>query len=396
MVTVRKGSAKNTYIETFPTNSQIGSGRFGWTNRFSIFDYKEYGEFPWEVPYQEIALPIILRKTYEILHAEGVKTCVIGVDDDGKFRVNLVRVPSHELPLEPTENPVGTNNRMVDLEVTFNFLLHGRSSLSGRLREGKEDYRQYGFAKVPQIWEEIPIIREGRVKFRYTTKFEKGGDRSLSDGEAKERSRLTDTQWLQAQDNSTIGALAVYRYGKKVGVPPADGKQEWAVDDKHDVVIGDLVGNNYDDRFIFRISESRWLSHYITVYGDMLNIPMDIRQEILLKALGYFANGHPLYQDVGKQTQRNLYEDNGWRKRMKEIPPPIPIEPVQQAIGDMYLSVAQVWNPDVDVKKLSGREVRPLEEVASELWVIEEVNRIGAKTGENLLQWEWKESTKVK
>lgn len=389
MTEVRKGSAKNTYIEIPPTDLQMGSGQFGWTTDWSVFDYKEFGEFPWRVPYQDVALPIILQKTYEILHSQGVSTCVVGADDD-RFQVNLVRVPGYAgFPREPAEIPVGMNNRMIDLEVTFNLAVHPRSSLYGRWREGKLDYKPLGFTRTPQPWEVIPIVKDGRVLFRYTTKFEEGGDRPLSDEEAKERSRLTERQWLQGNDNSTKAALATYRYADRVGLMYGDGKHEWMVDDEGNVRIADLVGNPYDDRFVVRIPSSHQISHYIGLYGDLLNLSSDERQHIVNKALAPFNGSFP-YQDVSKQFLRNLYDDNGWRSRWRKekIPPPTPIEEVQQTTGDMYLSVAQVWNRDVDVSRLAGRKVRPLEDVAAELWVIEELNRM------NQLPWTWQELRK--
>jgi len=72
MVTVREGSAKNTYIGTPTTDSLMGSGHFYWTNDWSIFDVKELGIKFWPVPYQDVALPAILRITYEILHSQSV------------------------------------------------------------------------------------------------------------------------------------------------------------------------------------------------------------------------------------------------------------------------------------------------------------------------------------
>ena len=145
---MREGSSKNTYTLTPPENERMGFGYFRWrtefdTGNFSIFDYKEHGEFPWSVPYQDIALSAILRRTYELFGSEGIATCVTGVEGD-KFIVHLARIPGHELPSEPTDIPVGTNNRMVDLEVTFNFVVHTRSSLYRGWQSGKVDYTPRG------------------------------------------------------------------------------------------------------------------------------------------------------------------------------------------------------------------------------------------------------------
>ncbi len=381
---IREGSAKNTYIETLPTDSQMGRGNFVWTRDWSIFDYKEFGKFPWTIPFQEIALPVILRKTYEILHAQGIATCIVGLDGN-KFHVNLARVPGYEgLPREPNEIPVGTNNRMVDLEVIPSFVVHPRSSLYRKWKDGKLDYKPWGFIQTPQPWEVIPIVKDGKVLFRYTTKFEKGGDRTLSDQEAKERSRLTEKQWLQANNNSTKAALGVRRYGDEVGIIVVDGKHEWMVDDKDEVRIADLIGNPYDDRFVTKPLLSS-VKNYVDSYVSMLNLPSDIGEELKRNITQSFHYRNGTYQDVSKQFLRNLYEDNGWKAVFEKekatdkvrTPPPLPIEPVRKAAGDIFLAVAQVWDRKANVRKLAGVKVRELRDVASELWVIEELNRMG-------------------
>ena len=382
MISVREGSSKNTYTELAPSDNEVGSGYFRWrgeedTGNWSIFDYKEHGEFPWSVPYQDKALTEILKKTYEVLNSQGIATCVTGIEDD-KFMVHLARVPGYAgFPLDPMQIPVGTNNRMVDLEVTFNLVVHPRSSLYGRWQSGRLDYGPWGFAQTPHLWEVIPIVADGRVLYRYTTKFEKGGDRPLSEEEARERSRLTEKQWKQGNNNSTRGALAVYNYGKGIGIIVADGKHEWMVDDEGNVLIADLIGNPYDDRFVVRLTNSVIIAKHIGNYGRELNLPKDLVHELVDKAMREAKKG--IYQDVSKQFQRNLYEDNRWRNewREKKAPPPTPIKPVQQATGDMYLSVAQVWTQDRDLSKKVGKEIRDLEDVAAELWVIEELNRRG-------------------
>ncbi|MEM1951190.1 MAG: hypothetical protein QXI43_04060, partial [Candidatus Nitrosocaldus sp.] len=83
--------------------------------------------------------------------------------------------------------------------------------------------------------------------------------------------------------------------------------------------------------------------------------------------------------DVSKQFLRNWYIDNGWRQLYasgkSDVPPMMPRDAIS-AYADCMLSFASLWsNKTAEIVNATGVLVRPIAEVASELYALEHLNR---------------------
>lgn len=364
-----EGSSKDILVESEPKGDEMGIAYFIPKDEFSIFDYKVRGKWPFIIPYKGIAMRYIIGKSYELAVHGGVRTCLIEPTSDG-FKVNLVRVPGRELPLDPSSIEVGARNRMVDLEFIFNYYLHPRSSLLKDMREGRKDYREYGFKEMPKGGELIPASAEGRLILSYTTKYDKRGDMPLSKEEAKARSRLTDEQWDDAHNLIARCTNIINDYAKSKGILRFDGKYEVFVDSDGRVGIADTFGNPDEDRLIFEVKE-----HIVERFLDFYSRRWGIKVDNVIKEL----KGRRHMVDISKQFLRNWYIDNGWRKLYAKDPsikPPMMHRDAISAYSDCMLSLASLWSNKVgEIVNLTGVLVRPMEEVAAELYALEYLNK---------------------
>ncbi len=365
-----EGSSKDILVEREPKGDEMGIAYFIPKDEFSIFDYKVRGKWPFTIPYKSIAMRYIIGKSYELTLQGGIRTCFIENARDG-FKVNLVRVPGRELPLDQSKVEVGTRNRMVDLEFIFNYYLHPRSSLLKDIRDGRKDYREYGFKEMPKGGELIPTSAKGNLILSYTTKYDKRGDIPLSKEEAKLRSRLTDEQWEDAHYLIAKCTSIINDYAKSKGVLRFDGKYEVFVDSDGNVGIADTFGNPEEDRFMVEVKEyivERFLDFYSRKWGIKVD---DIIKELKGK------ERHIV--DISKQFIRNWYIDNGWRALYAKDPsvkPPMMHRDAISAYSDCMLSLASLWSGKVgEIVNLTGVLVRPMEEVAAELYALEYLNK---------------------
>ncbi|GIU70841.1 MAG: hypothetical protein KatS3mg003_0320 [Candidatus Nitrosocaldaceae archaeon] len=364
-----KGSSKDIEIEVLPTEDKMGIGYFIPKDTFSIFDYKNYGEWPFKIPFKGLAMSFIINKSFEIAKANGIDTCFIeGLKD--RCKVKIARVPGRELPLEQHKIAIGSKNRMVDLEIIFNLYLHPRSSLLKAFMNNTKDYRDYGFDELPKPFEKIP-----KLKLSYTTKYDKRGDIPLTEEDAKDRSRLTEEQWNESIQliNRCINVINEYAERKKL--LRIDGKHEILVDEQGNIAIADTFGNPEEDRYIFEIKDFALIERFFYFYTARWNLDQAKINDIIKKV----SKQERYYQDFSKQFLRNWYIDNGWKERFdrdKSIKPyPMPRD-VISAYSNAMLTFAAIWSGKTnEVVDLSGDIVRPMDEVAAELFVLEELNR---------------------
>ncbi|RMF28656.1 MAG: hypothetical protein D6752_07275 [Candidatus Nitrosothermus koennekii] len=364
-----KGSSKDIEIEVAPTEDKMGIGYFIPKDTFSIFDYKNYGEWPFKIPFKGLAMSFIINKSFEIAKSNGIDTCFIeGLKD--RCKVKIARVPGRELPLEQDKITIGSKNRMVDLEIIFNLYLHPRSSLLKAFMNNTKDYRDYGFDELPKPFEKIP-----KLKLSYTTKYDKRGDIPLTEEDAKNRSRLTEEQWNESIQLIRKCINAINEYAERKKLLRIDGKHEILVDEQGKIAIADTFGNPEEDRYIFEIKDFALIERFFYFYTARWNLDQVKVNEIIKKV----SKQEHYYQDFSKQFLRNWYIDNGWKERFdkdKSIKPyPMPRD-VISAYSNAMLTFAAIWSGKTnEVVDLSGDIVRPMDEVAAELFVLEELNR---------------------
>lgn len=364
-----KGSSKDIEIEVMPTEDKVGIGYFIPKDTFSIFDYKNYGEWPFTIPKKGLAMAFIINKSYELAKSNGIDTCFIeGLRDRSK--VKIVRVPGRDISLEQEKIPIGSKNRMVDLEIIFNSYLHPRSSLFKAFMSKKKDYRDHGFEEMPKPLDKIP-----KPKLSYTTKYDKRGDLPLSYEEAKNRSRLTEEQWDDSIKLIERCINIINEYANSKNLVRVDGKHEILVDDQGSVAIADTFGNPEEDRYIFEIKDFTLIERFFYFYTARWNLDQSKINEIIKK----LNKEEHYYQDLSKQFLRNWYIDNGWKQRFdgdKSIKPSMMPLDVRNAYSNAMLTFAAIWSGKTnEVVDLSGDLVRPMDEVSAELFVLEQLNK---------------------
>lgn len=373
----REGSAKKILIEKLPKGNEMGVGYFIPKDSFSIFDYKVKGKWPFDIQYKGVAMTYIVNKSFEIARSNGIRTCFIEATEDG-CKIHVVRVPGEDdFPKEPDKIEIGTRNRVVDLEVIFNYYLHPRSSLLRDFKAGRKDFRDYGFAQMPEGGEIIPEAERGNFKLTYTTKYDKRGDVPLTEEEAKSRSRLTDEQWEQGHDMIRKCIPLISKHAEQKGLLRTDGKYELFVDSDSNVGLADTFGNPEEDRYLVQIKDFSVIARFFDFYqrrwgldpAKVSTVIDEVRKE------------HKHFQDFSKQFLRNWYIDNGWKQLYSEgkaqEPPMMPSDALS-AYSDCLLSFASVWSgKTADIVNIIGDITRPVIEVASELFVLECLNKKG-------------------
>jgi phosphoribosylaminoimidazole-succinocarboxamide synthase len=373
----REGSAKRIVIERLPRGDEMGMGYFIPKDSFSIFDYKVKGKWPFDIPHKGVAMTYIINKSYEIARDNGIRTCFIEAVENG-CKIHLVRVPGEDgFPVESDKIEVGTKNRVVDLEIIFNYYLHPRSSLLRDFKSGKKDFKEYGFAQMPEGGEIIPNTEDGNFKLAYTTKYDKRGDIPLTEEEAKKRSRLTDEQWMQGQEMIKKCIPLISKYAEQKGMLRADGKYELFVDSNGNVGLADTFGTPEEDRYLVQIKDFSTIARFFDFYQRRWKLdPAKVSNVI-----NEVKNQSKYLQDFSKQFLRNWYIDNGWKQLYSEgkagEPPMMPKDALT-AYSDCMLSFAAVWSgKTADIINIVGDITRPVLEVASELFVLEQLNKRG-------------------
>ncbi len=364
-----KGSSKDIAIEREASEDKMGIGYFIPKDTFSIFDYKIYGEWPFTIPFKGLAMAFIINRSFEIARDNGIRTCFIEALRD-RSKIKIVRVPGRDIPLEQDKIAIGSKNRMVDLEIIFNLYLHPRSSLFRSLLTKKKDYRDYGFEEMPEAFAKIP-----RLRLSYTTKYDKRGDIELSEQEAKIRSRLDEDQWLESIRLVERCINVINEYAEKKHLIRIDGKHEIFVDDQGEIGIADTFGNPEEDRYVFEIKNPSLIDRFFYFYTTRWNLDKAKVDEIVKK----LSKQKSYYQDFSKQFLRNWYIDNGWKASFdldKSIKPPSMPRDVISAYSSAMLTFAAIWSGKTsEIVDLTGELVRPMDEVAAELFVLEELNR---------------------
>ncbi|MFQ5940263.1 MAG: phosphoribosylaminoimidazolesuccinocarboxamide synthase [Nitrososphaerales archaeon] len=373
----REGSAKKIVIEKLPRENEMGIGYFIPKDSFSIFDYKVKGKWPFDIKNKGLAMRYIINKSFEIAKSHDIRTCFIESTEDG-CKIYVVRVPGENgFPREPDEIEVGARNRVVDLEVVFNYYLHPRSSLLRDFKARKKNFNDYGFTEMPQGGEIIPSADHGNFKLAYTTKYDKSGDIPLTEEQAKKRSRLTDEQWDQGQEMIKKCIPLISKYAEQKELLRADGKYELFVDSDGNVGLADTFGNPEEDRYLLQIKDFSVIERFVDFYQSRWSLdPAKVSAVIdeVKKEPKHF-------QDFSKQFLRNWYIDNGWKKLYSEgkarEPPMMPMVTLN-AYSDCLLSFASIWSGKVgDIVNSVGDITRPIVEVASELLVLEYFNKKG-------------------
>ncbi|MEX0798654.1 MAG: phosphoribosylaminoimidazolesuccinocarboxamide synthase, partial [Bacteriovoracaceae bacterium] len=267
---------------------------FEFSDRYSIYDW---GEMPDLIENKGANLFKMGVFFFEHLQSRGFKTHFLGVQND-LVQVKKFRVIKPELidgRYNYSKIQQAQNNFLIPLEVIFRF---GAPQGSSLLKANHERLRELGLKKVQENEKfENPLIE-------FSTKLEPS-DRMLFSKEALEISGLCAEKFKELKKLASSLALALKELTDLRGLELWDGKFEFALDEKGELVLIDSVG------------------------VDELRLTLE---------------GAPL----SKECLRQFYAKSDWRRRLlerkskvlnwkelmlanEEIPAPLPLEALKMA-----------------------------------------------------------------
>jgi hypothetical protein len=158
------GSVKDLEVLEEPSGAQMGSGRFHFSDRYSVFDW---GEMPDLIENKGKALCMIGAHFFETLQSMGINNHYLGVVDvDGQAKplreveapsqimeVKLVRVIEPDVSGGSYDYSVyrgEEGNMLIPLEVIYRNSLPPGSSVFGRLQRGEMRIEDLGLDSLPE------------------------------------------------------------------------------------------------------------------------------------------------------------------------------------------------------------------------------------------------------
>jgi phosphoribosylaminoimidazole-succinocarboxamide synthase len=257
------GSVKDLQVIQKPTQTEMGTGRFLFSDRYSVFDW---GEMPDLIEGKGAALCLMGAYCFEQLGKIGVRTHYKGLVDDNNKAVKVAELkhPSciMEVALVNVYKPKTSvtnckiqhdysvytsalKNCLIPLEVIYRNGLPEGSSVFKRLAQGKITLEDIGLAHYPEAGENLtkPI-------FDVSTKLEET-DRYVKWAEAQKIAGLTDQELSDVKVVLLKADEAITKVSSNAGLRNEDGKIELAFDDKRKLMVVDVVGTLDECRFTY-------------------------------------------------------------------------------------------------------------------------------------------------
>ena len=322
-------SVKEFRVATAPTQTDLGRGRFVFTDRYSVFDW---GEMPDHVPRKGASLCTMGAHNFEMLEAEGVPTHYRGVygpevrEGDRPVDLASCTAPPTAMAIELTQVPdlpylggdeydydayhdAAGENFLIPLEIVFRNTVPVGSSL--RSRGLPADY-----GLDADTWPEGTVeLPEPVVEF--STKYEEQ-DRYLDRPEAERIAGAADLEDLESVALAVNGALN--RQAEDRGFHHEDGKIE-CLYHAGTVTVADVVGTFDENRF---------------AYGGQ-----EVSKEVIRQ---YYRRTDPEWvaavSDAKSEARAEGVAD--WRELCERSPEPLP-EGVLDAVSDLYTAGANAY-----------------------------------------------------
>ncbi|REA03785.1 phosphoribosylaminoimidazolesuccinocarboxamide synthase [Haloferax sp. Atlit-6N] len=309
-------SVKDFRVEEEPTATDLGRGRFVFSDRYSVFDW---GEMPDHVPNKGASLCLMGAYNFELLDVNHVPTHYLGVVEDGEVKeLGECESPPTEMAIELTQVPdlphedgaydydayheAAGDNYLIPLEIVFRNTVPVGSSL--RRRGEPADYG----LDADEWPDEAVSLPEPVVEF--STKYEEQ-DRYLSREEADDIAGKVDLDRLEGL------ALAVNHVlterAEKAGFNHEDGKIECLYHDGT-VKVGDVVGTFDENRFS---------------YGGQ-----QVSKEVVRQ---YYKRVQPEWVEAVKDAKAEAIEtgEPNWRGNCAVEPEHLPAD-IVEALADLY------------------------------------------------------------
>jgi len=314
------GSVKDLIVIKEPDSKNAGEGIFIFSDRYSVFDW---GEMPDHIPDKGASLCLVSAYFFEIFEERGFKTHYLGLLDnsDSLYRLNHKTQASNRMKVKLVRivQPVFDGkdydystfqqekaNYLIPLEVIYRFSLPAGSSVFKRLKEGSLSFRDLGLDREP---EPGTVLEEPFIDF--STKLEHY-DRYLTRKEAQEISGLSEEKFEELVVSVVKMAEIIRERYQALGIANEDGKFEFALDEKGELMLVDAVGTP---------DECRFSKDGVTLSKELARI---------------FYRGSPWHQEV--EEAKKKYGQN-WRKMVTAKPEPLKGQDLE-LLSDIYRSLA--------------------------------------------------------
>lgn len=225
---LRKGKVKEVY------EASEDELEFVFTDQISVFDKV----IPTLVSHKGETLCRTSAHWFKVVQGLDIRTHFRRLEGGNRMRVQRVQVIPDYDRITPT-----TRNFLIPLEVIARYFVAG--SLHDRIKEGRVVPERLGFPRghAPSYGEELP---EPFVEV--TTKLEKV-DRELTMEEALEISKLSRNEYAGLVEAVLKIDARLNADVKKRGLLHVDGKKEFAMDRKRELMLVDTFGTADEDRF---------------------------------------------------------------------------------------------------------------------------------------------------
>lgn len=294
------GSVKNLIVEKEAVEDAMGVGVFEFTDDYSVFDY---GKMPDTIPGKGEALCRQAAYNFKELEKKfEIKTHFRKLASGNKMEVFLVRV------LMPQNNQIfeETRNYLVPLEVIFRNSLPSGSSVFRRLESGEISLDDLGLSEAPQ-----PGQRLEKPLMDVSTKLEPT-DRYLSWDEALEISKISEEQLYELKETALNINDFISEKAQGLGLEHADGKVEFAVTPKNELMLVDVCGTLDEDRFLW----------------NGIHVSKQVCRD--------YYKSTPWYAEL-ESAKKSGVEKSSW-----PAPQPLPPE-LKEIVSSMYKSVCEAW-----------------------------------------------------
>jgi phosphoribosylaminoimidazole-succinocarboxamide synthase len=322
------GSVKDLQVIKQPTQTDMGIGRFLFSDRYSVFDW---GEMPDHIGGKGAALCLMGAYCFEQLEKKGVKTHYRGlVDAKGKtakinelkqlssiMEVNTVNVyrPQTSVAKGKVVHDYSVykpelKNCLIPLEIIYRNGLPEGSSVFKRLEQGKITIKDLGLDHYPKPGEQL-----AKPIFDVSTKLEET-DRYVTWAEAQKIAGLTDQELADVKDVLLKADGTIIEAAKKAGLKNEDGKIELAFDSERKLMVVDVIGTLDECRFTY----------------DGLHVSKEIARQFYKKTQWYKE-----LEQAKKDAEAKGIQD--WKSLVKS-PPPWLDPKLKKIISEMYMAVA--------------------------------------------------------
>jgi phosphoribosylaminoimidazole-succinocarboxamide synthase len=321
------GSVKDLQVVQKPTEAATGTGRFLFSDRYSVFDW---GEMPDHIDGKGAALCLMGAHCFEQLEKKGVKTHYRGLVENNKavptrklkapsnvMEVSLVNVYKPKITVEKGkinhDYSVYTSklkNCLIPLEIIYRNGLPEGSSVFKRLEQGNITFRDLGLDHYPKPGEQLstPI-------FDVSTKLEET-DRYVTWSEAQKIACLTDQELAAVKAVLLKADETITEVAEKAGLKNEDGKIELAFDEKRKLMVVDVVGTLDECRFTF----------------EGVHVSKEIARQFYKKTSWYTS-----VEQAKKDAEAKGVQD--WKGLVKLAPPKLDPQ-LKKVISQMYMTAA--------------------------------------------------------